>query len=459
MPLGNIQPDDLLPTAERRKAGHALRRSVPRGRHAHWQPAPDRRDPIDLVVEASRHRMSSLLPIRYGRMKQSPFAFLRGSAAVMAADLSATPTSGIWVQSCGDCHLANFGIYAACDGTAVFDVTDFDETLPAPFEWDLKRLATSVAVLARVRMMPERSCRDLARSMVTAYRRHMAKLMRLDPRLAWRSRVEPARLLQAIDDAKLRQRELKRVRVAADAHRKGYRHLLERSKGGGWRIRSQPSLIPPATPSRDDTLEVVARTAFEAYKLSQSEEHNVLFDRYRLSDVALKLSGVSGVGTFCAIGLFTNSDGAMLLLQLKEAHTSVLAPYTAPSVYRNQGERVVIGQRIMQGEHDMFLGWTQEPGSDQHCYVRELKDPRLTAAGGDIADTALPHCAMLSGTALARAHARSGDPARIAGYMGSGDAFDAAIAEFAMQYAVQVESDWRAFVEATKSGLVEARGE
>jgi uncharacterized protein (DUF2252 family) len=456
VPLEVIRPDDLLTAAERREAGHALRRLVPRSEHAKWQPPIDRRDPLDIVIETSRHRISSLLPIRYGRMKRSPFAFLCGSAAVMAADLATTPTSGIWVQSCGDCHHANFGAYAALDGTPIFDVTDFDETLPAPFEWDLKRLAVAVAVDARGRMMPERACRDLARGAVAAYRRHMAKLMQLDPLCAWRSRVDVTKLLQSIGDAKLRQRELRRMNAAAEAHRKGYRKLLERSKAG-WRIRPQPPMIPP-TP-HDDTLEVVARTAFDAYKISQPEERGVLLDRYRLADVAFKVVGIADVGTFCALGLFINCDGATLFLQLKEAQQSALAAYAAPSVYVNQGQRVVTGQRIMQSEHDIFLGWTNEHGSDQFCYVRELKDARLAMIGEEISDAALPHYTLLCGTALARAHARSGDAARIAGYMGSGGALDAAIADFAMIYTSQVENDWRLFVEAIKAGTIEARDE
>jgi uncharacterized protein (DUF2252 family) len=458
MPLEYAQPDDLRPMMERRQAGHDLRRLVPRGQHAAWQPPTDRRDPLDILIETSRHRISSLLPIRYGRMQKSPFAFLRGSAAIMAADLASTPTSGIWVQSCGNCHLANFGIYAALDGTPVFDVIDFDETLPAPFEWDLKRLATSVAVDARGRGMSDRACRHLARTVVTAYRQHMAKLMRLGPWRAWWSRVDAIEALHGIADTKLRQRELRHLRETADAQHKGYRRLLEQRRSG-WHIRTQPPRIPGFPIPDDDTFEVLARTAFEAYKLSQPEERGALLDRYRLADVAFKVVGVGSVGTFCAIGLFTDRDDATLLLQLKEAQQSVLARYAAPSVYVDQGQRVVTGQRIMQGEQDVFLGWTKEQRSDQFCYVRELKDPRLAAVGEAIADAALPFYVALCGTTLARAHARSGDAARIAGYMGSGDTFDAAIADFAMAYGVQVESDWRVLVEAIRSGFIEARYE
>ena len=344
------------------------------------------------------------------------------------------------------------------DGTPIFDVIDFDETLPAPFEWDLKRLAASFAVDARGRQMSEPACRDLAACVVTAYRQHMAKLMRLDPLSAWMLRVDVTRVLQRIGDAKLRQRELKRLHIAAEAHRSGYRKLLERRKSG-WRIRPRPPFIPRFLAPQDDTLEQVAHTAFEAYKVNQPEERGVLLDRYRLADAAFKVVGIGSVATFCALGLFTNRDGATLLLQLKEAQQSVLAPYAAPSVYLNQGQRVVTGQRIMQGEHDKFLGWTQEHVCDQYCYVRELKDSRLAAIGEPIADGALPYYATLCGMTLARAHARSGDAARIAGYMGSASSFDMAIADFALAYSRQVESDWRVFVEAIKSGVIEARSE
>jgi uncharacterized protein (DUF2252 family) len=304
--------------------------------------------------------------------------------------------------------------------------------------------------------MPEHAARDLAQKTVAAYRGSMAKLMQLDPQRAWCSRVNITRAIAGIGDPKQRRRQAKRLHTAALEHRKGYRKLLEQHKSG-WRIRPQLPLVPPSLARRDDTLELVARTAFEAYKVSQPEERGVLLDRYRLADVAFKVVGIGSVGTFCALGLFADRDGATLLLQLKEAQQSVLAPYAAPSIYENQGQRVVTGQRIMQSEHDMFLGWTREHGSDQYCYVRSLKDSRLSSVGEELIDQALSLHAHLCGTALARAHARSGDAARIAGYMGAGASFDASIAAFALSYAGQVESDWRLFVEAIRSGMLQAR--
>jgi uncharacterized protein (DUF2252 family) len=457
MPLEHLQPDGLLPIAERRRAGHGLRQAVPRGQHAGWTPQADRRDPVEILIDTSRHRISSLLPLRHGRMRRSPLAFLRGSAAVMAADLATTPTTGVRVQSCGDCHLANFGVYAAPDGSPVFDITDFDETLPAPFEWDLKRLAVSFAVDGRCRGMTDRACRQLARSVAAAYRQHMMAIMRLDPLSAWRSRIDVADILSNIDDTALRDREVKRIRIATDAHRRGYPKVLERRKDR-WHIRARPSSVVPLCDQSDDTHELVARTAFESYKYTLPEERSVLLSRYRLVDVAFKVVGIGSVGTFCAIGLFVTRDDATLLLQIKEAQQSVLAPYAA-STYADQGQRVVTGQRIMQGQRDIFLDWTRDNRSDQHCYVRQLKDPRLAMIGSDLAEAALPCYATLCGSALARAHARSGDAARIAGYMGSGGAFDTAIGDFAIAYADQVERDWRLFVEAIKAGVIEARDE
>ncbi|MEA2738897.1 MAG: hypothetical protein QOH05_2204 [Acetobacteraceae bacterium] len=285
MPLEHMQTAAVLPVTERRQAGQAFRKIVPRSMHAHWVPSASRRDPVDILVEAGRHRIASLLPIRYDRMRASPFAFFRGSAAIMAADLADTPMTGLWVQACGDCHMANFGTFASPEGTPVFDVNDFDETLPAPFEWDIKRLATSFAVDARARDLGDRVARLLAGAVVQAYRRHMHELARLAPLTAWRSRVDVAEVLGAIEDEKLRDRELKRLQTAVEAGHSGYPKLIERTRGQ-WRIKEKPPLIVPLSGQRDDTHEIVARTAFESYKLSLPEERRILLDRYELADVA-----------------------------------------------------------------------------------------------------------------------------------------------------------------------------
>jgi uncharacterized protein (DUF2252 family) len=450
-----MQTANVLPAAERRQSGQALRKNVPRSAHAHWVPSAGRHDPVDVLIESGRHGIASLLPIRYDRMRASPFGFFRGAAAIMNADLADTPTTGLWVQACGDCHLANFGTFASPEGTPVFDVNDFDETLPAPFEWDLKRLAASFAVSAQSRDLGDRTARHLAAAVVQAYRRHMQQLVRLAPLDAWRSRVDVAEVIDSIEDQKLRERELKRLQTAVEAGHSGYPKLIEKTRGQ-WRIKEKPPLIVPLSGQRDDTHEIVARTAFDSYKLSLPEERRILLNHYELADVAFKIVGVGSVGTFCAIGLFVTADDQTLLLQLKEAQTSVLAPYAGPSAYRNQGQRVVVGQRIMQTLPDMFLGWTEDRGDDQQCYVRQLKDSRLALIGADLALGALSFHATLCGVTLARAHARSGDAARIAGYIGTGTAFDSAIAAFAMAYAAQTKADWRLFLEAIKAGQIDA---
>jgi len=457
MPLEHMQMTPVLPATERRQAGQALRKVMPRTMHAHWAPSPNRRDPVDILLESGRHHIASLLPIRYDRMSASAFAFFRGSAAIMAADLADTPTTGLWVQACGDCHLANFGTFASPEGTPVFDVNDFDETLPAPFEWDIKRLAASFAIDALSRDLGDKTARYLAAAAVQAYRRHMQELARLDPLASWRSRVDVADVLGGIAEEKLRARELKRLHTATEAGHAGYPGLIERVRGQ-WRIKEKPPLIVPLSGQRDNTHEIVARTAFESYTLSLPEERRILLDRYELADVAFKVVGVGSVGTFCAIGLFVTRDEQTLLLQLKEAQTSALAPFAGPSLYRNQGQRVVVGQRIMQTVPDIFLGWTEDRGDDQHCYIRQLKDSRLALIGSDLAEGALPYHATLCGVTLARAHARSGDSARMAGYIGTGTAFDSAIASFALAYAAQNQADWRLFLEAIKAGQLEARG-
>jgi uncharacterized protein (DUF2252 family) len=456
MPSQPIAMDRHLPAKDRQAVGRSLRRDVPRGAHAAWAKPPDRADPVTALTESLRQNISHLLPIRYDRMSASPATFLRGAASIMAADLAHTPSSGLWVQSCGDCHLHNFGTFATPEGTPIFDINDFDETLPAPFEWDLKRLAASFVLEAKTRGLSGRLGRQLARIAVLAYRVHTRSLVNLPPLELWRSRVDVMEVVDAIEDQKLREREARQITAGTEAAHAGYPHLSERRRGV-WRIIPKPPLIFPLTGQGDDTYEIVARTAFETYQRSLSEERSLLIDRYSLVDVAFKVVGVGSVGTFCAIGLFVSQDGAPLLLQIKEARTSVLAPHTRPSEYPNQGKRVVIGQRIVQAQSDIFLGWTEQSRDDQHCYVRQLKDPRLARVADDLAETSLSHHATLCGLTLARAHARSGDPAAIAGYMGSGGAFDAAIAAFGVAYADQMQEDWKLLRAAIKSGQIDAR--
>ena len=439
-------PRNLLPRTARREAGQAVRRRFPR--RALATPPGGARDPVALLQAADTGRIELLLPLRYARMRKDPFAFLRGSAALMAADLAATPNTGLVVQACGDCHLLNFGTYASPEGTPVFDINDFDETLPAPFEWDVKRLAASVAVAARVRGAGIRAAGVLARGTAEAYRRHMRMLAAMPVLDAWRDRIDLAGAVAAIDRKRLRALEAQRLRMAVAASHNAYGNLVAKD---GLRLPEHPPAIYRLGPE-----EATAHAAYAAYLDGLPEERRALLARYRLRDVAFKAVGVGSVGTFCAIGLFATADGEPLLLQLKEAQRSVLAPYAGASVYAHQGQRVVVGQRIMQAATDILLNWTQGGPEGRHFYVRVLKDSRLAAIGAQIEDAALAFYAPLCGRTLARAHARAGDAAAIAGYLGNGAVFEDAIADFALAYARQTEADHAAFCTAIDVGRIEA---
>jgi uncharacterized protein (DUF2252 family) len=440
--IATRSPDD------RRQAGAALRREMPRSAQGEWVPPADRADPVGILIEQGKSRIQELLPIRYGRMRVDPFAFLRGAAAVMAGDLARTPATGIRMQACGDAHLANFGSYATPDGLPVFDINDFDETLPAPFEWDLKRLATSLVVAGRVAQYSEKAARGLAHTAAGSYREHMAELARLPPVDAWNRHVDLAQAIADIDQPKVRDTVKKRLAQVLES---GAKHFgLVEEKDGGLRIREKLPLIHHL--SKHD---LPARKAFASYAETLQEDRRVLLHRHTLRDVAFKAVGVGSVGTFCAIGLLTAGDGSPLLLQIKEAQASVLAPFAGASDYTNHGERVVVGQRMMQAATDVFLGWTRTPIDKRSFYIRRLKDSRLADIGTQL-QAALPFYASLCGRTLARAHARAGDPALVSGYAGSGTAFEEAISEFAVAYGDQTEKDWSSFLAAIKDGRVVA---
>ena len=434
--------------SQRRSTGTGWRRQVPRSTQGAWVPPEDRRDPVEILIEQGKSRLPELLPVRYARMKADPFAFLRGAAAIMAADLGSMPATALRTQSCGDCHLANFGSYATPEGTPVFDINDFDETLPAPFEWDVKRLAASLVVSGRVSGASEKDCRQMARTAAHRYRQHMARLALLRPLDAWSSHVDLEAAIAEIDVPKLRTRLEKRL---SDLLTSGKDHFgLVEQRDGVWRIKEKPPLVRHLSKH-----ELHAKHAFASYAATLQEDRRVLLQRYHLRDVAFKVVGVGSVGTFCAIGLLMSDGNAPLLLQIKEAQDSVLEPFAGASDYRNHGQRVVVGQRMMQAASDIFLGWTTEPVGGRCFYVRRLKDSPLADIGSRIAD-ALPFYAALCGRTLARAHARSGDAVAIAGYMGEGTGFERAIAEFAMTYADQTNKDWHAFLDAIKAGRITA---
>ena len=340
---------------KRRRLGLEWRQQVPLAEQGAWQPPAHRRDPVEILIEQGKNRIEELLPVRYARMQTDPFTFLRGAAAMMAADLASMPATGLRVQSCGDCHLNNFGAYASPEGTPVFDINDFDETLPAPFEWDVKRLAASLAVAGRVAHMPDKDCRRLARLAARNYRRHMARLARLPPLEAWGTRIDLAAAIANLDSAKIRRNLEKRLAAILKSD-KAHFGLVEKY-AGGWRIKDKPPLVHHL--SRH---ELHARKAFASYAETLQEDRRVLLRRYHLHDVAFKVVGIGSVGTFCAIGLLISDDEAPLLLQIKEAQELVLAPYAGASDYPNHGQRVVVGQRMLQAATDIFLGWTEDPG-------------------------------------------------------------------------------------------------
>ena len=433
---------------ERRAKGAEWRRQVPLSAQAEWKAPANRADPIEVLIEQGKNRIAELLPLRYARMKTDPFAFLRGAAAIMAADLASGPSTGLRVEVCGDCHLANFGAYATPEGTPVFDVNDFDETLPAPFEWDVKRLAASLAVAGRVAKMPGRECRQLARTAAKGYRRHLGELALLSPLAAWSSRIDLAGAIADVGSNKMRHKIEQRREAVLQGAAEHY-GLVER-KNGDWKIKDQPPLVRHLSHH-----ELHAHQAFASYAETLQEDRRVLVKRYHRRDVAFKTVGVGSVGTFCAVGLFVADDGSPLLLQIKEAQESVLAPFAGASDYANHGERVVVGQRMMQAATDVFLGWTQSQINGRYFYVRRLKDSRL-ANVGVILEEALPFYADLCGRTLARAHTRAGDAVALSGYLGEDSEFDKAIAEFAMAYADQTQRDWRALLDAIKAGRISA---
>lgn len=432
----------LQSRADRFDAGKRLRSRTSRESHADYT-VTDKRDPIAILSEADATRIPELLPIRYQRMAASPFAFLRGAAAVMAHDLATMPGVGIPVQACGDCHLMNFGAFSTPEDEVLFDINDFDETLPGvDFDVDLKRLVTSVAVAALNAGMSDKTARSIARSTARVYREFTTKLAKLDPLKVWHTRMVLEREVKLIDDAKLRNRILAALTKAEKdlATDDNFPHLAT-AKGGDLRIEDRPPTIYHLDEAADAQHTIRARSVFAAYNKTLPPERRVLIDRYSLRDLAFKVVGVGSVGTFCAVGLFATGDGEPLFLQIKEAQTSALERIAHVPPPAHQGQRVVEGQQIMQAASDIFLGWTEEQKTGRFFYVRHLKNRRLGWMGEAIEDDALTAYATLCGRTLARAHARSGDPATLAGYMGKSQIFDDALASFAMAYAKQTKQD------------------
>jgi uncharacterized protein (DUF2252 family) len=392
-------------------------------------------------------------------MAHSRFEFYRGEAEIMAEDLATTPISGIGVQACGDAHIMNFGGFATPERNIFFDINDFDETLPAPWEWDVKRLAASIVIAARHLGFRDSDAANAASDTVRSYREHMADYASMRALEVWYDRVDLDRLVKVLTSAQ----EVERVRQKVEEARRRstpeclFPKLVEQH-GPSLRIKDEPPLIFHPTEEEAPGQKTGYARALEGYRKSLSDHVRALFDGFHLFDLAIKVVGVGSVGSYCAVGLFMAADDDPIFLQIKEARASVLEPYAGKSMYANHGERVVAGQRLMQSASDIFLGWTRGI-NDRDYYFRQLRDSKISGMIDDWDAATLREHGKLCGWALARAHARSGDRARIAGYLGPNATFDDAVCEFAVEYADQNLHDYRAFIKAIREGRIQVASE
>jgi len=438
----------------RAAAGKAWRKKVPRSSHADWQVPSRRPDPLAILEASNRGRVPELIPIRYGRMLASPLAFLRGSAAIMASDLANTPILGNKVQACGDCHLMNFGLFATPERNLIFDINDFDETLPAPWEWDVKRLATSIILAGRHIAGPDKACARATLAAVSSYKERMAACSKMTQLDVWYSRVDAAMIQKLARRASDRDMDaiIKKARsnTSANALPK-----ITRFSHGKRRIVDNPPLVFHGD---EGAIRKTFRKHEQRYVQTLRADIRVLIDRYHFVDAALKVVGVGSVGTRCGIVLLMAADDDPLFLQFKEATPSVLESYTAKSQFENHAERVVTGQRLMQAASDLFLGWFQSLDGRDY-YVRQLRDMKASAEIEGMTMSSLAEYAAICGQALARAHARSGAAALISGYLGNSARFDHAVTDFARRYADQTQRDYDKLVAAVKSGRIRAKVE
>ncbi|MEB8337153.1 DUF2252 domain-containing protein [Streptomyces endophyticus] len=450
---------------ERASAGRSARSRVPRSAHADYAPAADRPDPVDILEKQSASRLPELVPIRYGRMLESPFRFFRGAAAIMASDLAHTPVTELRAQLCGDAHLLNFRLLASPERRLMFDVNDFDETLRGPWEWDVKRLGASLVIAGRGNGFGRSDRERVVRAAAASYRQSMERFAGMRTLDVWYSRIE-ADELYAAASAKLDTRTRRRMsRALGKARGRDHLQALEKLAhvvDGELRIAADPPLVTPL----DQLLPGVERKELEAqlidlierYARTLTAERRALLTQYRVVDMARKVVGVGSVGTRCWIILLLGRDDRdPLMLQAKEAGTSVLAEFAGPGVHTNQGERVVVGQRLMQAAGDMFLGWERVEGLDgqqRDFYIRQLRDWKVIPQADLMSPRVMGLFARACGATLARAHARSGDRVAIAAYLGSSDRFDQALARFAESYADQNERDHKALAAAARDGRV-----
>ncbi|WP_327317078.1 DUF2252 domain-containing protein [Streptomyces sp. NBC_01235] len=452
---------------ERAERGRTARTAVPRSAHAEFTPPPKRTDPVEIIEKQSATRVQELVPIRYGRMSESPFRFYRGAAAIMAADLAETPRTGIRVQCCGDAHMLNFRLLASPERRLMFDINDFDETLPGPWEWDVKRLSASLVIAGRANGFGSKERASVVRATVRAYREGMRKFAGLGNLDVWYTRFEADELQQqfGVDlDAKTRERWAETRERAREHDTLQVFDKLTRVVDGKRIIANDPpllvrleNLLPKA---EDHALETEISRLVERYGQSLQSDRRFLLESYRVADIARKVVGVGSVGTRCWIVLLLGKDDEdPLFIQAKEADASVLAPYVGASGFRTQGERVVAGQRLMQATSDIFLGWERTTGIDgrrRDFYVRQLRDWKGIAIAENMSPKRMALFGQLCGVTLARAHARSGDRIAIAAYLGRTDVFDRALATFAELYADQNEKDHQALLDAIEAGRVPA---
>jgi uncharacterized protein (DUF2252 family) len=448
-------------------AGKAARSAAPRASHAEFEPAADRSDPVELLERQARTRVPELVPIRYGRMLASPFTFYRGAAAIMAEDLASTPCSGLQVQCCGDAHLSNFGVFGSPDRRLVFDLNDFDETLPGPWEWDVKRLAASMLIAAQTNGLRRRHQRRVVLECVAGYRTTMASFATMGNLEVWYSRFEIESVLAKYAD-QFKPRSVKGAQKAlAKARTRDSMSALSKLTqviDGELRIVDESPLIVPIDKLADgvkrERMLKDLRGVLAVYRDSLPIERRALFDQFQLADLARKVVGVGSVGTEAWIALLLGPvGGEPLFLQVKEAQPSVLEDHAGASTFANHGERVVVGQRLMQASSDIFLGWLRvDAGTEKQrdYYGRQLKDWKGSAEIEQLDPKSLALYGRMCGWTLARAHARTGDRVAIAAYLGSSDSFDQAILAFSRAYAEQNERDYQALAEAVKSGRIVA---
>jgi uncharacterized protein (DUF2252 family) len=473
---------------ERRVKGKKTRERTATSAHAGWRPAGDRPDPVALLEEQDATREPDLVPVRHGRMMVSPFTFYRGAAKIMAADLKDTPRAGLEVQLCGDAHLSNFGVFASPERQLLFDLNDFDETLPGPFEYDLKRMSASFTIAARNNGFSKADARDVTLASVSAYRAAMAEFAEMSTMEVWYAHLSEATLMAAIESfagasngtskkkAKKHaangkktaiQQEAKAARKAArKAHTRDSMQALSKLGelvDGRYRIVSQPPIVVPLRDLEGmygisaDQFERAIRDQFRAYRATLQDDRRHLLEKFQIIDMARKVVGVGSVGTRAFIVLLQGRDeNDPLFLQVKEATASVLEDHLPKSRYKQPGERVVHGQRLMQAASDIYLGWTKGEQEGRYLYWRQLRDMKGSVEVESLTPPALGFYARQCAWTLARAHARSGDPIAMTAYLGKSDAFDNAIVDFSERYADQNDRDYDAFTDAVRTGRLEA---